>query len=229
MTLNPLLIININKEESFGTPEGIRMLFYGLSGTGKTELARYISEKTGKKLLLKRASDIMGKYVGDNEQNIKDAFEEAEETDSILLFDEADSFFANRENANTSWERTMVNEFLTQMEEFSGILICTTNLRKIMDPAMQRRFHILTEFKPLNETGIKTLLESYFKGFIFTEEMLASLIKQNSVTPGDFGTLRSKIRFMAKDKITPEFIIQELKNIQKEKHSTCGARIGFAS
>ena len=65
----------VNKEESFGTPEGIRMLFYGLSGTGKTELARYISEKTGKKLLLKRASDIMGKYVGDNEQNIKDAFD----------------------------------------------------------------------------------------------------------------------------------------------------------
>ena len=68
-----------------------------------------------------------------------------------------------------------------------------------------------------------------FYSGIFTEEMLASLIKQDSVTPGDFGTLRSKIRFMAKDKITPEFIIQELKNIQKEKHSTCGARIGFAS
>ena len=66
----------VNKEESFGTPDGIRMLFYGLSGTGKTELARYISEKTGKKLLLKRASDIMGKYVGDIEQNIKEAFEE---------------------------------------------------------------------------------------------------------------------------------------------------------
>ena len=79
----------------------------------------------------------MGKYVGDNEQNIKEAFEEAEETDSILLFDEADSFFANRENANTSWERTMVNEFLTQMEEFSGILICTTNLRKIYFPSVR--------------------------------------------------------------------------------------------
>ena len=52
---------------------------------------------------------------------------------------------------------------------------------------------------------------------------------KNVWTPGDFGTLRSKIRFMAKDKITPEFIIQELKNIQKEKHSTCSARIGFAS
>ena len=53
---------------------GIRMLFYGLSGTGKTELARYISEKIGRKILLKRASDILDKYVGENEQNITGCF-----------------------------------------------------------------------------------------------------------------------------------------------------------
>lgn len=219
-----------NKNESFGqASDGIRILFYGLSGTGKTELARYISEKTGKKLLIKRVSDIIDKFVGETEQNISAAFEEAEETDSILLFDEADTFFANRENATHSWERTMVNEFLTQMEEFSGILICTTNLRKIMEPAMQRRFHILTEFKPLKKDGIKSLLSIYFNNFTFTDQMIMDLSKFDTVTPGDFGSLSGKIRFMSKEKITPEFIIRELQNIQSEKQKNGGRTIGFAS
>lgn len=209
--------------------EGIRMLFYGLSGTGKTELARYISEILGKKLLLKRASDILDKYVGETEQKIREAFEEAEETDSILLFDEADSFFANREGVSHSFERTMVNEFLTQMEEFDGILICTTNLRKIMDPAMQRRFHILTEFKPLDENGIRTLLQSYFGRFEFSESQIHGLLDSDSVTPSDFGTLAGKIRFVSKDKINSDYVIQELNIMQKEKKAGGSGRIGFAS
>ncbi|MBP5465873.1 MAG: ATP-binding protein, partial [Treponema sp.] len=53
---------------------GIRMLFYGVSGTGKTEFARYIAQSLGKKILLKRASDILGMYVGESEKNIRDAF-----------------------------------------------------------------------------------------------------------------------------------------------------------
>lgn len=219
----------LDKEQHPDDPEGIRMLFYGLSGTGKTELARYISERLGKKLKLVRASDILGKYVGENEQKIKKAFEEAEETDAILLFDEADSFFADRAGANTSWERTMVNEFLTQMEEFSGILICTTNLRKIMDPAMQRRFHILTEFKALNEQGIETLLGSFFGQYKFEDAQVSSLAKYDTVTPGDFGSLKSKLRFVSKDKISSDYIIGEMLNIQKEKLCNGSGKIGFVS
>ncbi|MGN0738989.1 MAG: AAA family ATPase [Treponema sp.] len=145
---------------------GIRMLFYGLSGTGKTEFARYISQQTGRPLLLKRVSDILDKYVGGSEKNIRDAFEEAERTDSILLFDEADSFFASRENAEHSWERTQVNEFLTQMEEFPGILICTTNLRTIMDAAMNRRFHIIGIQSPAGKRN-QNLAEPLFFDHVF--------------------------------------------------------------
>lgn len=218
----------LDKEENPDNPEGIRMLFYGLSGTGKTELARFISEKLGKKLLLMRASDIMDKYVGESEKKIKDAFVQAEETDSILLFDEADSFFSDRESANNSWERTIVNEFLTQMEEFSGILICTTNLRKIMDPALQRRFHLMTEFKPLDKNGIRKLLDSYFGSYSFGENQIEELLRYNSITPGDFGSLSSRMRFISKSKLSGDYIVNELKVLQNEKNHS-GFRIGFVS
>ncbi|MCQ2240204.1 AAA family ATPase [Treponema sp.] len=206
-------------EKNKGTESGIRMLFYGVSGTGKTELARYIAEKLGKQILLKRASDILGMYVGQNEKNIRDAFAEAESSGAILLFDEADSFFYNRNNASRSWERSTVNEFLTQMEEFSGILICTTNLRNIMDPAMQRRFHMMVEFKPMKFDGIKTMTERYFPAWHLSNSQIEELEDLDSVTPGDFGSLASRIRFMNTDDINSDYIMEELKKIQKEKKS----------
>ena len=222
-SMNPLKIVEMVQnavkfaEKNKGTESGIRMLFYGLSGTGKTELARYIAEKLGKSILLKRASDIFGKYVGENEKNIRDAFAEAEASDSILLFDEADSFFYDRNQAQRSWERTTVNEFLTQMEEFSGILICTTNLRNVMDPAMQRRFHMLVEFKPMKFDGIKIMLEKYFPAYHLSNKEIEELEDMESVTPGDFGALSSRIRFMNQDDVNTEYILEELKKLQSEK------------
>ncbi len=209
---------------------GIRMLFYGVSGTGKTEFARYIAQSLGKKILLKRASDILGMYVGQSEKNIRDAFEEAERTGSILLFDEADSFFADRADAHHSWERTQVNEFLTQMEEFDGILVCTTNLKKIMDPAMNRRFHIIVEFKPLSCEGIRSLLQGYFPACTFTEGQLRDLDRCGTVTPGDFGVLAGKVRFMDGEDLDADFVTGELLKIQEEKQSSsCGGHvIGFS-
>lgn len=222
-SMNPLRIVEMVQnaakfaEKNKGTESGIRMLFYGLSGTGKTELARYISEKLGKRILLKRASDIFGMFVGQNEKNIRDAFAEAENTDSILLFDEADSFFADRNQAQRSWERSTVNEFLTQMEEFSGILICTTNLRNIMDPAMQRRFHILVEFKPMKFDGIKIMADRYFPAYHLSNKQIEELEDMESVTPGDFGALSSRIRFMNPDDVNSDYILEELKKLQVEK------------
>ncbi len=197
--------------------KGIRLLFYGLSGTGKTEFARYIAEKLDKKILIKRASDILDKYVGGTEKKIAEAFEEAEKSNSILLLDEADSFFRNRENAFQSWEVTKVNEFLTQMEEFEGIFICTTNLRKIMDPAMNRRFHAIVEFKPLESEGIAALLKSYFGKYDFSDSDVSKIADFNSAAPGDFGVLAQKLRFMKQSDIDSAFIVEELCHIQREK------------
>ncbi len=207
---------------------GLRMLFYGQSGTGKTELARYLSQTLEKKIILKRVSDIQSKWVGEAEQNIREAFEEAEAEDAILLFDEADSFFADRGSAQHSWERTQVNEFLTQMEEFNGILICTTNLRTIMDPTMQRRFHIMAEFKALDGAGVEKLLGKYWNGIQFDSAQIEKLCRYDSVTPGDFGSLSGKMRFLDSAEITGDYVVGELCRMQEEK-AFGTRRVGFAS
>ena len=216
-------------EQNPSADNGIRMLFYGLSGTGKTEFARFIAQTLGKKILIKRASDILSKWVGDSEKNISEAFSEAQRTNQILLFDEADTFFRNREFAQHSWEISETNEFLTQMEEFKGILICTTNLRKILDKAMLRRFHICTEFKALSKEGIKKLFSRYFPSLNFSESQLEPLLRFNTVTAGDFGTISSRIRFMPPSAVNPEYLVKELANLQKEKDENLGNYIGFSS
>ena len=214
-------------EKNRGTQNGIRILLYGESGTGKTEFARFIAGELNKKILLRRASDVLGKYVGENERHIREAFEEAEQTGAILLFDEADSFFASREGARMSWERTMTNEFLTQMEEFSGILICTTNLRSIMDSAAERRFHIISEFKALKTDGVEKLLKRFFPAITFSANDAERISRANSAVPGDFGTLSSKIRFMDEKDITADFVVGELLKIQDEKLNGKERKIGF--
>jgi len=206
-----------NDRKAYGSQQGIRILFYGVSGAGKTNLAHYIADSIGRKLLCKNASDILGMYVGESEKNIANAFSEAKKANKVLLFDEVDSFFRERSLASQRFEITETNEFLTQMENYDGIVICTTNLRGIMDKAMQRRFHIMVEFKALKAEGVETLLSKYFPQFDFADNAIQSLCKYDSVTPGDFGNISSRLRFMQPEKITSEYIIQELCKAQEEK------------
>ena len=217
----------VNDRKSQGKEKGIRILFYGLSGSGKTNLAHYIAESLGKGIITKNASDILGMLVGESEKNIAKAFEEAKKQKKILLFDEVDSFFRERSYASQGWEITQVNEFLNQMERFEGILICTTNFRNIMDKAMQRRFHIMVEFKALKDEGVESLLGKYFPQFDFNEEDIRRISRFQSATPGDFGNLSSRLRFMNQEKVTETYITDELCNMQEEKE--LGKRsIGFS-
>ena len=216
-----------NDIKSQGKEKGIRILFYGLSGSGKTNLVHYIAESLGKDIITKNASDILGMFVGESEKNIAKAFEEAKEQKKILLFDEVDSFFRERSYASQIWEITQVNEFLTQMEKFEGIVICTTNLRNIMDKAMQRRFHIMVEFKALKNEGVQSLLGKYFPHFDFNEEDIRRISRYQSATPGDFGNLSSRLRFMNQEKVTETYITDELCKMQEEKEF-CKRSIGFS-
>lgn len=120
-------------------PHGV-FCFHGPAGTGKSELARHLADQLEKPLLVKRASELLGRYVGQTEQQIAAMFDEARQRDAVLVLDEADSFLRDRRGAHHSWEVTQVNELLTQMEAFDGMFIATTNLLETLDAASLRRF-----------------------------------------------------------------------------------------
>jgi len=206
-------------ERQGSAPAGLRFLFHGESGTGKTALARFMAEELARPLLVKRASDILSPWVGVAEQNVGELFREAEETGSILLIDEADSFFYSRESAVRSWERTLVNEFLTRMEEFTGILVCITNLPSALDKAVSRRFHEIVEFNPLTMDGIPLLLSRYYPDMHFSEEQLFELYTRGPLTPGDFGSLKGRTNYLAETEVTPDYVIKSLSEISNARRT----------
>jgi len=102
----------------------VAMCLYGEPGTGKSAFANFLANEIGKPLHQQRASDLLSPWVGMNERNIATMFRRAERERAVLLLDEADSFLTQREMGARSWEVTLVNEMLTQMESFAGIFIC---------------------------------------------------------------------------------------------------------
>ncbi|GAB6081912.1 hypothetical protein JCM30471_08260 [Desulfuromonas carbonis] len=178
------------------------LCLYGPPGTGKTAYVRYLAERLGMPVLLKRASDLISKYLGESEQNIALAFEEAVEKESFLVFDEADSLLGDRRYAQRSWEISQVNEMLTWMENHALPFACTTNLMDRLDQASLRRFTFKCHFDFLREDQV-ILAFSHFFGI---DEPLPAITDVHHLTPGDFATVRQKRKFLAPDQNIHEII-----------------------
>ncbi|KZX37491.1 AAA family ATPase [Wohlfahrtiimonas chitiniclastica] len=204
-----------------------RICLYGASGTGKSAFAHYLADYLNKPLLIKKVSDLMDKYVGETEKQIAEAFYEATTTGAILLMDEVDSFLRDRRSAQQNYEITMVNEMLTQMEEFSGIFIATTNLMDHLDQAMLRRFDFKVKFDYLKADQAWLLFNEQcrYLGFQSVDMNLeAEFKKMTRLTPGDFAisARQAKLGVIT----TPEEIITQLVKENKLKESK-GTTIGF--
>lgn len=177
--------------------QGIRILAYGMAGSGKSEFAKALAKELNKPIMLKRASDLLSMWVGGSEKNIAAAFSEAEKRGAILVLDEVDSFLQDRSGASRSWEVSQVNEMLTQMENFEGIFIATTNFMDTLDRASIRRFDMKVEFKPLDCARLKQAFSLYAKHLgisdyaVFLESTSAkrALEKLENICFGDFALI----------------------------------------
>jgi AAA+ superfamily predicted ATPase len=134
--------------------KGLCVLFVGPSGTGKTMASDIIAGELGLDLYKIDLSSVVSKYIGETEKNLSKIFSEAETSNAILFFDEADALFGKRSEVKDSHDRYANIEtgyLLQRMEEYEGVVILASNFRKNMDEAFVRRLHFTVEFPLPNE------------------------------------------------------------------------------
>ena len=128
---------------------GISALFAGASGTGKTMAAEVLANDLQLDLYRIDLSQVVSKYIGETEKNLRRVFDAAEGGGAILLFDEADALFGKRSEVKDSHDRYAnieISYLLQRMEAYRGLAILTTNQRSALDPAFLRRLRFIVEF-----------------------------------------------------------------------------------
>ena len=207
-----------------------RICCYGPPGTGKTAWAAWLAEQLDMPLLLKQGSDLLNPYVGGTEQNIAQAFEQAKADNSLLVLDEVDTFLFSREGINRSWERSQVNEMLTQIERFEGLMVVSTNLIEVLDPAALRRFDLKLKFDYLT---LKQRLDfakqqAEILGLpLLSEENLNQIESLNLLTPGDFAAVARRHQFSPFQKVQDWLMALQGECEVKPAFSATTRRIGF--
>lgn len=185
------------------------LCLYGPPGTGKTEFAHLVADALGRELIVRRASDLKSKWVGETESRIAATFNEIDPERTVLLIDEIDSFLRDRRRAEKSWEVSEVNELLQQMEDYPGIFIAATNLMSQIDEAALRRFDFKLAFQPLQVSQRLKLFAREALGDEMGEvpAVLADRIARlEGLTTGDFANVVRQYVLLEETLAPPEFL-----------------------
>ena len=144
---------------------GLSALFSGHPGTGKTMAAEVIANRLLLDLYKIDLSQVVSKYIGETEKSLNSIFQEAQASNAILFFDEADALFGKRTEVKDSHDRYAnieVSYLLQKMEEYDGIAILATNLRKNIDEAFLRRMQFIIDFPFPDEDERRRIWEVVF-------------------------------------------------------------------
>lgn len=136
-------------EEKSSRGLGITTLFFGASGTGKTMAAEILANELNLDLFRIDISEVVNKYIGETEKNLRRVFDAAEDGGVILFFDEADALFGKRSEVRDSHDRYAnieISYLLQRMENYRGLAILSTNMKQALDPAFMRRIRFMIEF-----------------------------------------------------------------------------------
>lgn len=129
--------------------KGYRCLFYGPPGTGKTMTACLLGKDTARDVYRIDLSLVVSKYIGETEKNLSNIFDQAENKDWILFFDEADALFGKRTTVSDSHDRYAnqeVSYLLQRIEDYNGLVLLASNQKENMDEAFTRRFDNIINF-----------------------------------------------------------------------------------
>lgn len=183
----------------------LTLLFHGQPGTSKTQTAKYLAQELDLPLHTHQLGQILGKYVGESEKAIGKMFTKAKEEGAILHIDEIEGLMRTREKAEQSWQLTQVNAILQAIDEYDGILICTTNFLETMDKALLRRFLLKMEFFNLTEEQATSAGRKFFKG------KRIGKLEGDIYAPADFALVKKGFLFMEEEDITKAYIKDQLR------------------
>jgi hypothetical protein len=186
------------------TPLGIGLvaMFTGASGTGKTMAAALLAAEQGVDLYKIDLAAVVSKYVGETEKNLSRVFEEAENANAILFFDEADALFGKRgevHDARDRWANIEVNYLLQRIEEFSGPVILASNLSQNIDEAFLRRIHVTVDFPFPNAAARQTIWQRVFPPGLVrpSDDELATIADRFALAGGSIRNVALDATFMA--------------------------------
>ncbi len=167
---------------------GVRALFSGPSGTGKTLAARLLAAVLQKDLYRLDLSAVVNKYIGETEKNLNQVFSRAEELDVILLLDEGDALLTQRtgvQSANDRYANLETNFLLQRLESFEGILLVTTNAGDRIDSAFRRRMDVVVNFSPPDALERWSIWQSHLPpGHLVNDYLLEDVAHRCELTGG---------------------------------------------
>lgn len=169
---------------------GFVILLNGESGVGKSKFADIIAHALKFDILKVSASDVLDKWVGGSEQNVKELIR-SNGSKSVLLLDEVDGMLPNREDTGPQHEKSLTSEWLSQLDNPNGVIILTTNYKKDLDKALTRRISLKLNLEPLTNDGIKTILNSKVKQFGLKRDIVVNSIisELEGLRLGDIGVV----------------------------------------
>ena len=185
---------------------GIGALFAGASGTGKTMAAEVLAGELRLDLYRIDLSQVVSKYIGETEKNLRRVFDAAEEGGAVLLFDEADALFGKRSEVKDSHDRYAnieVSYLLQRMESYRGLAILTTNMKSELDPAFLRRLRFVVRFPFPDAAGRAGIWERIFPPDTPTDGLDFHKLARLNVAGGNIRNIALQAAFLAADRGEP--------------------------
>jgi hypothetical protein len=185
---------------------GISALFAGVSGTGKTMAAEVLARELRLDLYRIDLSQVVSKYIGETEKNLRRVFDAAEGGGAILLFDEADALFGKRSEVKDSHDRYAnieVSYLLQRMETYRGLAILTTNLKNTLDPAFLRRLRFVITFPFPDAAHREAIWRRIFPVLTPTEGLDHARLSRLNVAGGNIRNIALHAAFLAAEAEEP--------------------------
>jgi len=185
---------------------GISAMFAGVSGTGKTMAAEVLANELQLDLYRIDLSQVVSKYIGETEKNLRRVFDAAEEGGAILLFDEADALFGKRTEVRDSHDRYAnieVSYLLQRMESYRGLAILTTNMKSVLDTAFLRRIRFIVHFPFPDISQRAEIWRRVFPRETPTENLDAGKLARLNIAGGNIRNIALHAAFLAADAAQP--------------------------